>query len=180
MTDMSVDLAMLREDAIARPLESKRLLQMTYALFIPSAQSVSAWPDHRPAQLVQQCPSGPVIAQAQHALQSQCADAILLGSDLPHRPKPDRQGQFAVRENRSCQHRSFPTALNATPEIATDRQAAGRANRANKPLRPAQREKISPTIGFVAEALFQFQQCARIIFDHPQKYYRLRLVESGA
>ena len=35
LTDMSVDLALVREDAVLRPLKSKRLRQLTYSLFIP-------------------------------------------------------------------------------------------------------------------------------------------------
>ena len=35
LTDMSVDLALVREDALLRPLKSNRLRQLTYSLFIP-------------------------------------------------------------------------------------------------------------------------------------------------
>lgn len=35
LTDMSVDLALIREDAVVRPLKSKRLLLLTYSLFVP-------------------------------------------------------------------------------------------------------------------------------------------------
>lgn len=35
LTDMSLDLALVREDAVNRPLKSKRIGQLTYSLFIP-------------------------------------------------------------------------------------------------------------------------------------------------
>lgn len=35
LTDMSVDLALIREDAVLRPLKAKRLLLLTYSLFVP-------------------------------------------------------------------------------------------------------------------------------------------------
>lgn len=35
LTDMSMDLALMREDAVVRPLKSKRLLRTTYSLFVP-------------------------------------------------------------------------------------------------------------------------------------------------
>ncbi len=35
LTEMSVDLALVRENAVARPLTSKRLLNLTYSLFLP-------------------------------------------------------------------------------------------------------------------------------------------------
>jgi DNA-binding transcriptional LysR family regulator len=41
--DMSVDLALIREDAVIRPLKSKRLRQLTYSLFVPQALAESKW-----------------------------------------------------------------------------------------------------------------------------------------
>lgn len=35
LTEMSVDLALIREDAVMRPLKCKRLLTLTYSLFLP-------------------------------------------------------------------------------------------------------------------------------------------------
>lgn len=35
LTDMSVDLALIREDAVIRPLKSKRVALLTYSLFVP-------------------------------------------------------------------------------------------------------------------------------------------------
>src|ERR1051325_2383468 len=43
-----------------------------------------------------------------------------------------------VLENRSCHHRSLPTALDATPQIGTDRQTASAANRAHSAASAAQ------------------------------------------
>jgi DNA-binding transcriptional LysR family regulator len=41
LTDMSVDLALIREDAVLRPLKSKRLLRLDYALFLPRRLAAS-------------------------------------------------------------------------------------------------------------------------------------------
>jgi DNA-binding transcriptional LysR family regulator len=43
LTDMSVDLALIGEDAVIRPLKSKRLCQLTYSLFVPQALAESGW-----------------------------------------------------------------------------------------------------------------------------------------
>jgi len=41
LNDMGVDLALIREDAVVRPLKSKRLRQLTYSLFIPQRLAAS-------------------------------------------------------------------------------------------------------------------------------------------
>ena len=43
LTDMSVDLALIREDAVIRPLKSKRLRQLAYSLFIPEPMAAAVW-----------------------------------------------------------------------------------------------------------------------------------------
>ena len=43
LTDMNVNLALLREDAVVRPLKTKRLLLLTYSLFIPKRLAASVW-----------------------------------------------------------------------------------------------------------------------------------------
>src|ERR1019366_3615716 len=135
-------------------------------------------PHHRPAQLVQQCPSVLVAAQTKHTLQAQGADAIFLGSHLPHGPKPNRQRQFAVLEDRARQDRGFPTAVFTTPKMASDRQPAATTGGTNKTLRPPQGKQIGPAIRFVTEAPFQFQKRARIILCHRRKHYHREAVES--
>lgn len=42
VTEMSVDLGLIREDAVSRPLKFKRLLVMTYALFLPRRLTTAA------------------------------------------------------------------------------------------------------------------------------------------
>jgi len=42
LTDLSVDLALIREDAVVRPLKSKRLMLLTYSLFLPKRFLVSS------------------------------------------------------------------------------------------------------------------------------------------
>lgn len=41
VTDMSLDLALVREDAVVRPLKFKRLLLLTYSLFVPRRLAAS-------------------------------------------------------------------------------------------------------------------------------------------
>jgi len=46
VTDMSLDLALVREDAVVRPLKFKRLLLLTYSLFVPRRLAASIRADH--------------------------------------------------------------------------------------------------------------------------------------
>ena len=51
VTDMSVDFALIREDAVAPPLKSKRLLVMTYSLFLPRCLAATVREDQLKATL---------------------------------------------------------------------------------------------------------------------------------
>ena len=77
-------------------------------------------------------------------------------------PQPDATDALSIglgRDDDQCfAHRSFPTTLDATPQIAADCQPASPASRANKALWPAQRKQIVPTLRFVAEALRRSSQ----------------------
>jgi DNA-binding transcriptional LysR family regulator len=46
LTDMSMDLALVREDAVVRPLKSKRLRLLTYSLFVPRRLAASIRQDN--------------------------------------------------------------------------------------------------------------------------------------
>ena len=102
----------------------------------------------------------------------------LAGSHLPHGPKPNRQRQFAVLEDRASHDRGFPTAVFTTPKVTSDRQPSAAAGGTNKPLSPPQGKQLDAATRFVTEAPIQFQQRARIILCHRGKHCRWRPVES--
>ncbi len=51
LTDMSLDIGLIREDAVPRPLKSKRVLLLTYALFLPRRLATAASADSVKAAL---------------------------------------------------------------------------------------------------------------------------------
>jgi DNA-binding transcriptional LysR family regulator len=51
LTDMSLDLALVREDAVVRPLKFKRLLRLTYSLFVPRRLAASIREDNLKAAI---------------------------------------------------------------------------------------------------------------------------------
>jgi DNA-binding transcriptional LysR family regulator len=51
LTDMSLDLALVREDAVVRPLKFKRLLLLTYSLFVPKRMAASIREDNLKAAM---------------------------------------------------------------------------------------------------------------------------------
>ena len=59
-----------------------------------TGEAIAARADHGTAQLVQPSPRRLVAAQAEHPLQAQRADAVLLAGDEPHgeKPHPQRRG----------------------------------------------------------------------------------------
>ena len=51
LTDMSLDLALVREDAVARPLKSKRLMMLTFSLFLPKRLAATIREDNLKAAM---------------------------------------------------------------------------------------------------------------------------------
>jgi len=51
VTDLSLDLALVREDAVVRPLKTQRLLLMTYSLFVPRRLAASIREDRLKAAM---------------------------------------------------------------------------------------------------------------------------------
>ena len=51
LTDMSLDLALVREDAVVRPLKFKRLLLLTYSVFVPRRLAASIREDNLKAAM---------------------------------------------------------------------------------------------------------------------------------
>ena len=72
---------------------------------------------------MRQRPGRLVVAQPQHALRAQRADAILLTRHMAHGPEPHRQRQLAVLENRPSHDRGLAPTGRTAPEVAADRQA---------------------------------------------------------
>jgi hypothetical protein len=125
--------------------------------FDHSLQAPASGSHHRPAQLVQQRPSVLVAAQTQHPLQPQGANTIFLGSHLPHRPKPNRQRQFAVLKDRARRDRGLPTAVFTTPKMASDRRPLATTGGTNNTFGPPQGKQIGTATCVVTEPPFQFQ-----------------------
>jgi len=122
-------------------------------------------------QLVQPRPSRFVTPQAQHSLQPQGADPVLLAGHPPDRPEPQGQRRSRPLENRSCRHCRLVSTIGTNPPPATGHPIRFTlASRTSKPLRTAETPEILPTGLFRRKPPFQFHQRARVILHVPHHY----------
>src|SRR5712691_9991909 len=142
---------------VSQPTSDTRFLPAPIRLvhLDQTPQAVPARPHHRSPELVEQSPSGFVAPKPKHPLESQGADAVLLARDKPHCPKPGRQRQMTVLEDRACRNRGLMSTICTQPKVAPHRPSpAPTARWATEAFGPAQHEQILPTGGFAAESLF--------------------------
>jgi len=155
---------------------SQELAGMRFRLFAtdvglidldPSAQPISARPNHRPSQFVQPRPSGHVAAQAQHPLQTHRAGSILLTSHIPHGPEPQTQWLACVLKNRPRSDRGLvPAAATDQPPTSGRPGRASLAARADKTLRPPKPDEVITTSLVRGKSILKFQQGPRVVFAH--------------
>lgn len=130
-------------------------------------QRLPTWADHRPPQLVQDCPCRLVATQPQGTLESQGAHPALLVRHQPDRLEPHPQGQLSAMEDRSRCHRHVMATGAALPEFpARGPGLAMAAARTAKPLGPPQLTQIHPASVLGAEAVLELQHSAGVIFIH--------------
>src|SRR5215467_3035641 len=120
-------------------------------------QLIPARSDHRPSQFVQPAPGCLVAAQAEHRLEPQRADTLLLPSHVPGGCEPGPKQRMGVREDSDSGHRRLPLAAAADPQATLAAPALPRrTSRAYEPVRPAQPLQVLPASAFIREPRLEF------------------------
>ena len=117
-------------------------------------EQLTAGQHHRAAQLVQPRPRRLVAAEAEHPLQPERADAVLLVDHVPDRREPAPQRQPATVEDRPGGDRGLVSADRAAAQPAANRPpvAADRpAEATHEPLAPADALEVAQTRPLVGE-----------------------------
>src|SRR5208283_4976953 len=147
-------------------------------LYAP-AQPIAARAHHGAAQFMQQRPGRLVALQAQHTLQADGTDAVLLAGHPPHGTKPQGQRQATVLKDRPGGNRALVVTTGTAHKTVGLRPALRlAAARAPKTVRPTKLKQVLPARRFRRKACLQLRQISRIIL-HGQKHYRLWLRESS-
>src|ERR1035437_974254 len=109
-----------------------------------AAQQVAIGTDHRTAKPVQHGPCGLVAIQAEHSLQSESTNALLLIGDIPSRSEPHPQRCTSLVKNRSCRHAALmsATSANQSTPSSTSGLIYRAARRATKFFWPSQTLKV--------------------------------------
>lgn len=150
---------------LATPLTLFRAANIGFIDFNLTGKSITTRSYHGPAQLVQPRPSRFVATQAQCALQTQGAHAILLAGDKPHREKPRAQRLAGVLEHSTGRQRRAAVASPASKHAARrhPRLPSNPTTLANESVRPAQAPDIVAALGLGPEPVVHFIERARVI-----------------
>jgi hypothetical protein len=166
---------------LCSPTPFPRLFAAHIALvgFHETGQAITSRTHHGPPQLLQPCPRRLVTTQPQESLDRQSAGPVLLVGDLPHRPKPQRQGKSAAIKDRSRRHGRLPPTPPAKPQpTAHPPRARATTSGTAKAIRPSQSLQILPARLFCRKSSLKLHQRPRIRF-HIRLDYPLWLVESN-
>src|ERR1019366_6173840 len=157
---------------LATPLALFRASNVGFVDLDLAGKAITARPDHRSAQFVHPRPSRFVAAQAQHPLQAQGADAILLTGGEPHRKEPCPQWLAGVLEHRAGRQRRVAMASLASkyPARHYPRLPDNPATPANESVGPPQAADVVATTHLSAEPFVHFFECARVISARGRVY----------
>src|SRR5450759_4101101 len=149
---------------LAAPLALFRASNVGFVDLDLAGKAITARPDHRSAQFVHPRPSRFVAAQAQHPLQAQGADAILLTAGEPHRQEPCPQSLVAVMEPHAGRQRRVAMASLASkyPARHYPRLPDNPATPANESVGPPQAADVVAPTHLSAEPFVHFFECARV------------------
>src|ERR1039458_3208902 len=130
-----------------------------------TSKAIPIRPYHSPAQLVHPRPCSFVAAQAQHSLQTQGADAVLLAGYEPHCKKPGAQRLAGVLEHCTSRQRRFRIACPAPKYAARGHPRLPNipTTRTNEPVWPPQAPDIFAALNLTAKPLVHFLERARVI-----------------
>src|SRR5579863_2679011 len=147
----------------AAALPQRYPTHLGFIYFDAPAELIPSGTDHRPAQFVQQRPSGLIAAQTQYALQTQRTGSVLLTGHMPYRATPQLQGQMAVLENGASRHGGlvFTGGADQTPTPRRPRFSPP-ALWTDKSVRPTQGRQVGTTLFFGSKPAFHFQKRPRI------------------
>ena len=129
-----------------------------------AGQGAAAGGAHAAAQLGAEEPRRLVGAESELTLQLQSRDAIGVGGHQISRPEPDGQRQLGMVHDGSGGDRGLPTAAGALigPGLGFQPPSFTTAtSRADKPVRPARRNKVLSAGGLIAETLLELDQRVR-------------------
>jgi len=131
----------------------------------PSAQSVSSWPNHRPAQFVQPCPRCLVAAKPQNPLDPQGTGTGLLAGYQPDPTKPQPKGFVRILENRPGRNGCLKSAPGTTYQAAFRKPPplTGTAG-ARKTIGPPKPKEVLPARLFRGKPTFKFHKSSRVVF----------------
>ena len=166
---------------LCSPTPFPRLFATHIALagFHDTCQAIASGTYHGPPQLVQPCPRRLVTTQPQESLDRQGAGPVLLVGDMPHRPKPQRQGKSTAIKDRSRRHGRLPPTPPAKPQPSAHLPCVGAATPGtSKAIRPSQLLQIQPARLLCRKPLLKRHHRPRILL-HIRPYYPLGLVESN-
>ena len=129
-------------------------------------EQLSVGADHGAAQPVQHGPSGLITPQSKHALQSQCADTMLLAGDVPNGGEPDAKLSACLVKNGACCCRRLMPACRTNQSTATAslNLRYHPALRTDQPVRPAQLFQIVPTGLFGVKPIKELNSGRWIVF----------------
>jgi hypothetical protein len=106
------------------------------------AQPLAAGTDHRGSVAMQHRPRRLLRADAEHTLEAQGGDPVLLAGHLPRRREPHRQRGPSAVKDRAGRRRDTPTASTARPvpigKLPCFLTATERAQEAARPAQPVQ------------------------------------------
>jgi len=140
--------------------------------FHRALQAITARPDHRAPEFVQQRPGGLVAAQPQQSLDRQGTASVLLARDIPHGSKPKHQRQMAILKNRASRDGRLMSAIAAHPATTTRPPRGLSATfRTNKTGRPTEGEQVIPARPVGVKTTLKLHQRFRIILPHARTLY---------
>lgn len=144
--------------------------------FDGTAQQVAIRTDHRTAKPVQHGPCGLVTTQAQYALETEGANALLLVGDVPSRSEPHPQRSPGLVKDCSCRHAALMSAASAnqSPPSRTSGLVNRAARRAAKSLWPSQVLKVCCTGLIRNKSVLKFNPVVWVIliFSWPNFVHR--------
>jgi len=125
-------------------------------------EQVPSETNHRPAQLVQPRPRGLIAAQAEHALQTERADALLLVDHVPHRREPALKRRSRPGEDRAGGHRQTAQRRNPS-DICHQSPPTVPQKRHTNPSRQRSRSRNRRARRVVREPAKQLMPVARVV-----------------
>ncbi len=144
-------------------------------------QSVTSWTNHCSSKFMEPLPGGIITPKVKYSLKPKCISSVLLTCNVPHSPKPKRQGLSGAVKNCTGSYRRLISTI-STMKLGSFSSPRGcrTAMRATEAFGPSKSHQIVSASSFRAKSFFKFYQRSGVIFLHRLVHYMLWPLESSA